>query len=282
MPPRKKVPPQKKQSLKQKVAKTADDARKAAAAVAAAAAATAATATAAGEPALAAAAGAVSGVAGLVALFSTIVQKLANDPPRDDFDEVWVSSAALDENALPTEEPQRTIVLFSVQHAILADNFYALVRALERHDGALEAGNDDAADAQADAAQQNADAITASHQALQDLAFPINGAWTAATAVVPPDFGSLTVEDMRQHFLANWGDPPENPAESPSDSLSAVLAALTGAADDLLQPFDVGLPDPILGADEVPGEPAELIGGDYLSSLADAVAELPGLVVEEE
>ncbi|WP_316762506.1 hypothetical protein [Streptomyces herbicida] len=282
MPPRKKVSPQKKQTLKQKVAKTAEDVRNTSAAVAATAAATAATAAQVGAPEVSAVAGAVMAVAGILAVFSTVVQKLANDPPRDDFDEVWVSAAAIDEDALPEEEPLRTAVRVGAQTAVLTDNYYALLRALERYDGAVEAGEDDAADTQADAVQQNGDAVIAAQQAVQDLAAQINDSWATITANTPPDHTSLTLDDMKQQFLDNWGDPADNPANAPSAALQSILTALTGAAEDLLQPFDVGLPHPVLDADSVPDEPSALIDTAYQDSLADAGGQLPDLVFEEE
>ncbi|MEE4419133.1 hypothetical protein [Streptomyces bugieae] len=140
----------------------------------------------------------------------------------------------------------------------------------------------DAADSQADAVQQNADAAAAAQQTLQGLASGLNDAWRDYTAQHPPDFGSVTLDDFKQWFLGNWGDPPDNPAQSPSSSLQSMIAAVTGAADDVLSPFDVGMSHPILEADEVPGETSSLIGDAYPAALADAATELSGLVVEEE
>lgn len=277
MPPRKKVQPQKKQTLKQKVATVAGEARDHAAAVAAAAVAVGKI-----QPQTAPVVGPVAVVAGTLFVLFTVVQKLAGDPPRDDFDQVWVSGAAVDESALPDEEPQRAVVRFAAQQTVLMDNMTALVISLERYDGAVDAGDDDAADTQADAVQQNADAAAAAQQTLQDLAPGLNDAWRDYTTQNPPDFDSVTLDDFKQWFLDHWGDPPDNPAQSPSSSLQSLIAAVTGAADDVLSPFDVGMSHPILEADEVPGGTSSLIGDAYSAALADAATELSGLVVEEE
>src|SRR5262245_15962515 len=47
-------------------------------------------------------------------------QRLANDPPRDDFDQVTISGAQLDEGALPATEPQATFVKYAANQLILA------------------------------------------------------------------------------------------------------------------------------------------------------------------
>lgn len=101
--------------------------------------------------------GAILGVgAGMMGVCGNYRQAVANDPPRDDFGEVWVSGAVLDENALPAEEPSRTLVRFAAHQMLVMDALYALLRSLEGHDGAVNAQDFDAADVQADAVRQNA------------------------------------------------------------------------------------------------------------------------------
>src|SRR5436305_5822987 len=94
-------------------------------------------------------------------------QRLANDPPRDDFDQVTISAASVSDARLPPDEPDATAARFAAQQVILADTLSCLVTSLERFDGAQAAGDTAAASAQADAAQQNASAALAAQQALR-------------------------------------------------------------------------------------------------------------------
>ena len=83
---------------------------------------------------------------------------------------------------------------------------------------------------------------------------------------------------MKQHFLDNWGQPP---TAAPSAALQSLLAALTGAADDLFVPVDTEVSHPVLYAQDVPAAPTELASSDYLSALSDMAADLSDLVEEE-
>jgi hypothetical protein len=83
-------------------------------------------------------------------------QRLANDPPRPDFDQVTTSAARVVEESLPTEEPHATVVRLAAQEIVLVGALGALVTSLERFDGAKEAGDLEAASSQADAVRQNA------------------------------------------------------------------------------------------------------------------------------
>ncbi|MEU9485713.1 hypothetical protein AB0D83_18940 [Streptomyces decoyicus] len=89
------------------------------------------------------------------------------------------------------------------------------------------------------------------------------------------------LDDFKQWFLDHGGGPPDNPAQSTSSSLQSLIAAVTGAADDVLSPLDVGMSQPILEADEVPRGTSSLSGDAYPAAPADAATELSGLVVEE-
>src|SRR5450755_1793770 len=82
-------------------------------------------------------AGAALGVCSFGAWFvGNRYQRLANDPPRDDFDQVTISAATLDEGALPAAEPDATVTRVAAQQIILADAVSCLVTSLERFDGA--------------------------------------------------------------------------------------------------------------------------------------------------
>src|SRR5690349_345191 len=62
--------------------------------------------------------GVASGVSWLVANY---YQRIANDPPRDDFDQVWESGADLDENQMPADEPAATLHRFAARALLTAD-----------------------------------------------------------------------------------------------------------------------------------------------------------------
>ncbi len=160
------------------------------------------------------------------------------------------------------------------------DKMTALVTSLERDDGAVDVGDDDAAGTHADAVQQNADA-TAVAQRTSRTWPPASTTPGGTTPPSPSDFVSVMLDDSKQWFLDHGGGPPDNPAQSPSSSSQSLIAAVTGAADDVLSPFDVGMPHSILEADEVPGGTSSLTGDAYPAAPADAATELSGLVVEE-
>jgi hypothetical protein len=214
--------------------------------------------------------------AGLFRLLASYRQSVANDPPRDDFDQVWVSSAQLDESALPADEPVRTLSRMSAQLLVLSDQSWALLVAMERHEGAVAAGNADAANTQADAVSQNANACAATQDSLGGLASDVNGIWTTIRNTDGFDWHSVSVSDVQQFFTSSWGDPPGSPAAP----LQALMSCVTGTADDVLTPFsDTGLSDPILGMTELPAEPTVLFDDGFLTGLADLSQSLRNLVV---
>ena len=48
-------------------------------------------------------------------------QRLANDPPRNDFDQFLESSSFVNDNAVPVDEPAATAARYAAQHVVLAD-----------------------------------------------------------------------------------------------------------------------------------------------------------------
>jgi hypothetical protein len=95
---------------------------------------------------------------GLFWLCANYRQAIANDPPRDDFGEVWVTRAFLDEAQLPGEEDrERLFYRFDALQLLVCDGLYALLRSIERYDGAIAAGDLEAANNQAEAVRQNAE-----------------------------------------------------------------------------------------------------------------------------
>ena len=84
-------------------------------------------------------------------------QRIANDPPRQDFDQVSESFARLiEEFSVLAEEPLATAHRLAAHQVILADALTAFLISLERYDGALEADDRAAADRQVEAVRHNA------------------------------------------------------------------------------------------------------------------------------
>ena len=97
--------------------------------------------------------------------------------------------------------------LLGPQQIILADALDALVTSLERHDGALAAGDSDALQSQADAVRQNAAAARAAQLAIVDLATTLNGAWQQAQI----DLSLVTVAALKSSYTAAVGSPQQAP-----------------------------------------------------------------------
>src|SRR5215213_7169863 len=66
-------------------------------------------------------------------LLANYRQSVANDPPRDDFDQVWESDADLDESQVPASEPDATLHRFAARALLASDANYALYIAMERY-----------------------------------------------------------------------------------------------------------------------------------------------------
>src|SRR5260370_31072831 len=111
-------------------------------------------------------------------------QRLANDPPRDDFDQFLTSSAIVNNAAVPPDEPMAAAFRFAAQNVVLADAVAALVISLERYDGALAAGNGNAASARANAVLANAQKAIPAADALSEFANALNAAWTSTIPTV--------------------------------------------------------------------------------------------------
>ncbi|WP_046866635.1 hypothetical protein [Microvirga massiliensis] len=210
--------------------------------------------------------------AGMMGVCGNYRQTVANDPPRDDFAEVWVSGAVLDEQLLPSEEPARTLVRFAAHHMLVMDALYALLRSLERLDGAVNAQDLDAAAAQADAAGQNANLLANLQDSLISISRDMNEATTQLRANAP-GFGQVTLDDVVRHYREAWGDPPANPGAS----LQEVAAIVSGAAEDLLEPFDPVEAHPILSATEMPPDRDIPIEKDFFEELAENSSTLRSL-----
>lgn len=207
--------------------------------------------------------------AALMGLCGNYRQEIANDPPRDDFDEVWVSTATLDESLLQTEERLNTCQRFAATQMMLSDALLALLRALERHDGAVNAGNSEAAAQQAAAARQNADKVNDLQASLSVLGASMNEA-IASLRQGAPSFDALTLEQVQETYRSAWGRPPDSPAAP----LAELVRAVSGTADDLLADIDVTQAHPILAANELPPDRTTPFEAEYLAQLATASSPL--------
>ncbi|MDT0346188.1 hypothetical protein [Streptomyces litchfieldiae] len=266
----KKVPPAQRRQAKQRAGKAAEKGREASAVLAAGAALTVAL------PPVAAILGAASG---LFFLYSTYAQKLAKDPPRDDFDEVWLSEAQFNGNAVVDTDPERMIQILAVHQAIAAERLWATLVALERYDGALAAGAGGQAEAQATAAQRNAEGAVIAHDMILRVRPEVNDAWSLLVQENELDWNSIALGDMQQQYRESYGHPPAFVAFP----LQRVLTAMINGADGLLEPFpDPDFPHPVLEAAGVPAEPSLLIDDVYRDELEELSTALRELVVEEE
>lgn len=218
---------------------------------------------------------AVLGVgSGLFWLCANYRQSIANDPPADDFDTVWITAAQIDEASLPgSESREQLLYRFDAEQLLVCDGLYALLRSLERYEGAVNAGSDLAAD-QADAAAQNAEAIAAHQDTLVSLATEVNQAWRSIHDEFGVDWNAVSLTDVQQFYRDTVGES----SDSPGPAMSSLAASVTGGADDLLEPFDTGLSHPVLDATELPDEPSDLLSSDYIDGLDSLSAALRGLV----
>jgi hypothetical protein len=197
-------------------------------------------------------------------------QRLANDPPRTDFATVTVSAAALKAGGQSTTDATTAAKLLGSQQIILADALDALVTSIERYDGAVAAGDTDAAQKQADAARQNAAAAKGAQQAFADLAATLNASWRQA----PLDLSSITVDAVKSNYLAAAGPPNQ----APGVALQQALDSVSGFANP--EPFaDLSADrDPVLALTQVPPSLDALIGPAFLDAMNQLSTTLDALV----
>ncbi len=195
-------------------------------------------------------------------------QRLANDPPRDDFNQVTISRAALNVTALPTAEPDATAIRYAANYLILIDAMSSLVTSLERFDGALAANNADNASTQSDAVQSNASLVVATHSAILDLTAPVNQAWAATLGTID---GSQVTFNQVPDFLTRAIDPD-------SGGLATVLPCVTGLVDQ--NPFtDLNPGDhPLNAKGQLPPTPDKLISTNTTDTMTALSAPLSTIV----
>lgn len=193
-------------------------------------------------------------------------QRLANDPPRDDFDQFLTSEASVDDTALPAEEPKASVIRFGAQNVVLADALAALVTALERHDGALTSGNGDAASAQADSVLANSQKVIAAAEALTASAAAVNEAWTATIPTI--NWESVAIGQAHDLLASSIGDPA-----APGEALTEVLGVVRGRTDSV----DDVRGHPLVAMMEMPAQPTVLVSNAFLSSITEVSNALSSL-----
>jgi hypothetical protein len=164
--------------------------------------------------------GAVLGVASFGAWFmANRYQRLANDPPRDDYASQTLSTAAYVENQ-SYDEPICTIRGLSGEYLVFADAMTTLVLSIERYDGAVGAEDSDAAALQAEAVQKNAAASSASIGRIKTYAAALNENWSKYADQL--DWSTASVESAQKLITDNCGSDPTSPKEGLADLLTRV------------------------------------------------------------
>jgi hypothetical protein len=198
-------------------------------------------------------------------------QRLANDPPREDFDEVDESNGQIVHGSSAPGGAWE----FAASQLILADASSALVTSLERYDGALAAEQADAATRQAEAVRHNAQAAIDAIARIAELARVVNQDWEMARPSI--DWSSVSLQQVRETYLSARG---EDPATAPGEPLRSVLGNIDGLVETDFAELDLDL-DPVMSLTEMPGEPSVLVSQEYLNEL-DGLSELLGSLVAEE
>ncbi|NUT02070.1 MAG: hypothetical protein HOV76_01220 [Hamadaea sp.] len=193
-------------------------------------------------------------------------QRIANDPPREDFDQVTESFARLLEDFVPVDEPDATVYRLAANQILLGDALNAMLVSLERFDGAVLGGDTDAANRQAEAVQHNAQTAADLQDTINSLAATVNQLWLDNQDSLTWD--DATLEQVQQLHNEAAGDP-----------FQAVVAGVEDLADN--DPFASmdSSEDPVLLAIEIPAQPQAIVGDDYTSELAGLSETLRELVV---
>ena len=199
-------------------------------------------------------------------------QRLANDPPRDDYSVVEISAAQSTEAGQSTAEIEPTARQLAIQQLILADALECFVRCLERHDGAIRDGDNDAAQKQMDAARQNARAVKAAQMYICNCAEILNDAWANADV----DMSSLTLDSLRQQYLQSAG-PPHQAAGA---TLQGILDTISGLCADV----DFGAldasSDPVMALTEVPSKPDSVVPLTVTNAMSELSEALGAMVTD--
>ncbi|MBN3815416.1 hypothetical protein G3N57_01800 [Paraburkholderia sp. Se-20369] len=215
--------------------------------------------------------GAVLGVASFGAWFmANRYQRLANDPPRDDYANQTLSTAAYVENQ-SFDEPVYTMRGLSGEYLVFADAMTALVLSIERYDGAVGAQDSDAAALQAEAVQKNAAASSASLRRIKTFAAVLNDNWSTYASQL--DWSNATVESAQKLITANCG----SDSTSPEGGLADLLTRVTGIDAATLFLELNGDQHPLFQISSLPRAPDMLFGDDWLKAVEAAIVSLDGL-----
>lgn len=199
-------------------------------------------------------------------------QRLANDPPRDDYNIVEVAAAESKEPGLSTAEIEPTARQLAIQELILADALECFVRCIERYDGAVRGGDQDAAEAQLDAAAKNARALRAAQAFVCNCAEVLNDAWANADV----DMSSLTLDSLQQQYLQSAGPPHQAPGAALQDILNSISGLLR---DQDFSALDASS-DPVMALTEIPPRPDSVVPLSLTSAMTELSSELDSLMTD--
>ncbi|MEU7283498.1 hypothetical protein AB0A69_32715 [Streptomyces sp. NPDC045431] len=193
-------------------------------------------------------------------------QRIANDPPRDDCDQVTESFARLLEDEVPTDEPHATVHRLAANQVLLCDALSALLVSLERFDGAVLADDSDAANRQAEAVQLNAQTAAGLQDTVVALAGTVNELWWNSQEILAWD--DATLEQVLELHNEAAGDPWQ-----------AVMASVEDLTDN--DPFSSvdASEDPVLLATQIPTQAQAIVGDEYVAELAGLSETLRELAV---
>jgi hypothetical protein len=200
-------------------------------------------------------------------------QRLANDPPRDDFDVIGVAEATSLIDIQSRVDAATTAVDLAVYQLILADALDHLVTALERQDGALMADDENAAAAQAEAVRRNAATAAFAQSMVVQSAATLNNVWSGL------EIGSLDtpLEEVQSAYLEHAGPPHRDPQASLVQLLSLISGLDEIALFANLDPQE----NPVMALSELPERPDTLFPESFFTAAADLAAALEGLVTDD-
>ena len=194
-------------------------------------------------------------------------QRLANDPPRDDFDVQSISSAVYQPAGLSGDDTADMLRRLAAHQIMVADAIECLVMSVERFDGAAAAEDSASMQAQAEAIRQNADALFAAHAIVADCAAQLNELWDP----------ELTAQDS-EAIRATYDEAVGMSAQVPGDALALVLSSISGLVAEApltcLSPDE----DPILNLGEVPPLDTQAFAAEMLANMAALDTALARLV----
>jgi hypothetical protein len=207
--------------------------------------------------------------AALMGLLSDHRLAIAINPGRNDFEKVSIASPDFDPSRLPADPATNALSRFGVQQVLVADALAAVLRALERREAAVNAGNAKAAAAQLEAIGQNGRVAANMQEQLAVLGPVVDDVLDQLMASATP--AAPTLDSVQSFYRKCLGDPP-------GSGFQLVAQAVTGAAETALQPFDFERANPILSAGSLPDVQLPVFDNSWRAGLAEVSTTLRNLV----